>query len=90
MNTNNTVNRTLGMLCAGLIAGSMTTLAVAQTHDPATEPMTHADSKAAKEQAKANKKADVAQAKADKKKTEAQADADKANAEAKVKDAKSQ
>jgi hypothetical protein len=82
--------KTLSALGAALIAGSMTTLAVAQTHDPATEPMTHADSKAAKAQAKADKKADVAQAKADKKKTEAQADADKANADAKVKDAKSQ
>jgi hypothetical protein len=88
-----TMSKTLSALCAALIAGGMTTLAVAQTaqtHDPATEPMTHADSKAAKEQAKANKKADIAQAKADKKKADAQADADKANAEAKVKDAKSQ
>ncbi|BCF96391.1 hypothetical protein PPGU19_009600 [Paraburkholderia sp. PGU19] len=84
-------SKMIGALCAALIAGSMTTLAVAQTtHDPATEPMTHADNKAAKEQAKANKKADVAQAKADKKKADAQADADKANADAKVKDAKSQ
>jgi hypothetical protein len=86
----NNVNKTLRALCATLIAGSMTTLAVAQTHDPATEPMTHADSKAAKEQAKASKKADIAQAKADKKKADAQADADKTNAEAKVKDAKQQ
>lgn len=84
-------SKTMSALCAALIAGSMTTFAVAQTtHDPATEPMTHADNKAAKEQAKANKTADVAQAKADKKKTDAQADADKANADAKVKDAKSQ
>jgi hypothetical protein len=84
-------HRKLHALCAALIAGSISTLAVAQTtHDPASEPMTHADSKAAKEQAKANKKADVAQAKADKKKTDAQADADKANADAKVKDAKQQ
>ncbi|AXE97805.1 hypothetical protein [Paraburkholderia hospita] len=84
-------SKTMSALCAALIAGSMTTFAVAQTtHDPATEPMTHADNKAAKEQAKANKKADVAQAKADKKKADAQADADKANADAKVKDAKSQ
>ena len=75
----NNVNKTVSALCATLIAGSMTTLAVAQTHDPATEPMTHADSKAAKEQAKA-----------DKKKADAQADADKTNAEAKVKDAKQQ
>ncbi|AUT67670.1 MULTISPECIES: hypothetical protein [Paraburkholderia] len=84
-------SKTMSALCAALIAGSMTTFAVAQTtHDPATEPMTHADNKAAKEQAKANKKADVAQAKADQKKADAQADADKANADAKVKDAKSQ
>jgi len=83
-------SKTVSALCAALIAGGMTTLAVAQTHDPATEPMTHADSKAAKAQAKADKKAEVAQAKADKKKAEAQADADKANADAKVKDAKSQ
>ncbi|TXC89131.1 hypothetical protein FRZ40_06785 [Paraburkholderia azotifigens] len=83
-------SKAMSALCAALMAGSMSTLAVAQTHDPASEPMTHADSKAAKEQAKANKKADVAQAKADRKKTEAQADADKANADAKVKDAKSQ
>ena len=86
-----TTSKTMSALCAALIAGSVSTLAVAQTtHDPATEPMTHADSKAAKEQAKANKKADIAQAKADKKKADAQADADKANADAKVKDAKSQ
>ena len=86
-----TTGKTMTALCAALIAGSVTTLAVAQTtHDPATEPMTHADNKAAKEQAKANKKADVAQAKADKKKADAKDDADKANADAKVKDAKSQ
>ncbi|MBP0591745.1 hypothetical protein J8I87_18825 [Paraburkholderia sp. LEh10] len=84
------INTSMSALCAALIAGSVTTFAVAQTHDPATEPMTHADSKAAKEQAKANKKADVAQAKADRKKADAQADADKANAEARLKDAKSQ
>jgi hypothetical protein len=85
------ISRTMALLCAGLIGSSVTGLAVAQTsHDPATEPMTHADSKAAKAQAKADKKADIAQAKADKKKADAQADADKANADAKVKDAKSQ
>lgn len=82
------MNRTVGALCAALIAGGMTTLAVAQTHDPASEPATHADGKAVKAQAKADRKADVAQAKADRKKLDAQADADKANAKARVKDAK--
>jgi hypothetical protein len=82
---------TLGALGAALIAGSISTLAVAQTsNDPASQPMTHADSKAAKAQSKADKKANVAQAKADKKKVDAQADADKANADARVKDAKQQ
>jgi hypothetical protein len=82
---------TLSALGVALIAGSLSTLAVAQTSaDPASQPMTHADSKAAKEQAKADKKANVAQAKADKKKVDAQADADKANADARVKDAKQQ
>lgn len=82
------MNRTMGALVAALIAGGMTTLAVAQTHDPTTDPTTHADSKAVKEQAKADKKSEIAQAKADKKKADAQADADKANAKARVKDAK--
>jgi sortase (surface protein transpeptidase) len=82
-------SKTMSALCAALIAGSMTTFAVAQTtHDPATEPMTHADNKAAKEQAKANKKADVAQAKADKKKTESQSEANEAAADANLKNAK--
>ncbi len=84
------MNSSMNRIFAALIAGCVSTLACAQTHDPATEPMTHADNKAAKEQAKANKKAGVAQAKADKEKADAQADADKASADAKVKDAKQQ
>ncbi|HEY3599845.1 MAG TPA: hypothetical protein VGL08_20305 [Paraburkholderia sp.] len=85
------MNPSTKTIYAVLIAGCVSTLAFAQTtHDPATEPMTHADNKAAKEQSKANKKAAVAQAKADKEKAEAQSDADKASADAKVKDAKKQ
>ncbi|XUW87618.1 hypothetical protein OH764_12450 [Burkholderia sp. M6-3] len=76
-------------LCALLIAGCLSSAAFAQASDPAA-PVTHADQKAAKQQAKADKKAAVAQAKADKEKTEAQADADKAHAEANLKDAKKQ
>lgn len=65
--------------------------ALAQDSTDATaQPMTHADQKADRAQAKADKKARVAQAKADKKKVEAQADADEAKAKAKVKDAKDQ
>jgi hypothetical protein len=78
-------------LLAALIVGGVSTFAFAQTsHDPATDPTTHADQKAAKQQAKANKKAAVAQAKADKEKADAQSDADKAAADARVKDAKKQ
>ncbi|CAB3749186.1 hypothetical protein [Paraburkholderia solisilvae] len=85
------MSQSTNRLLAGLIAGSVSTFAFAQTtHDPATEPTTHADSKAAKEQAKANKKSAVAQAKADKEKADAQSDADKAAADARVKDAKKQ
>jgi hypothetical protein len=72
---------------AALIAGCLSTVAFAQGNDASTAP-THADKKAANEQAKADKKADVAQAKADKTKTDAQADADKSAADAKEKDAK--
>lgn len=77
-------------LCALLIAGCLSSAAFAQASDPVAAPVTHADQKAAKQQAKADKKAAVAQAKADKEKTEAQADADKAHAEAALKDAKKQ
>ncbi len=87
------MNMNMSSLFAVLIAGCLSTAASAQTaptHDPVSEPVTHADSKAAKEQAKANKKASVAQAKADKQKADAQSDADQAAADAKVKDAKSQ
>jgi hypothetical protein len=75
---------------AALIAGCLSSMAFAQTSDPAAAPVTHADKKAAKEQSKADKKAAVAQAKADKQKTDAQADADKASADATLKDAKKQ
>jgi membrane protein involved in colicin uptake len=85
------MSRSTKRLLAALIAGSVSTFALAQTsHDPASEPVTHADNKAAKEQAKANKKAAVAQAKADREKADAQSDADKAAADARVKDAKKQ
>ena len=84
-------SKSTNRLLAALIAGSVSTFAFAQTsHDPASEPMTHADNKAAKEQAKANKKSAVAQAKADREKADAQSDADKAAADARVKDAKKQ
>jgi hypothetical protein len=85
------MSKSTNRLLAALIAASASTFAFAQsTHDPATQPMTHADNKAAKEQAKADKKAAVAQAKADKEKADAQSDADKAAADARVKDAKKQ
>jgi hypothetical protein len=74
-------------LLAGSIAGCLSTAALADSPDNAATP-THADKKAAKEQAKANKKSDVAQAKANKTKADAQADADKSAADAKEKDAK--
>ncbi|MGF6239141.1 regulator of protease activity HflC (stomatin/prohibitin superfamily) [Paraburkholderia sp. GAS38] len=77
----------MNRIYAALIAGCLSSVALAQTTDPSAAP-THADKKAAKAQAKANKKSDVAQAKADKSKTEAQTDADKAAADAKEKDAK--
>ena len=74
------MSKSTNRLLAALIAGSVSTFAFAQTsHDPATEPMTHADNKAAKEQAKA-----------DREKADAQSDADKAAADARVKDAKKQ
>lgn len=81
---------TKNRICSALIAGCLSSVAFAQTSDPAAAPVTHADKKAAKEQSKADKKAAVAQAKADKTKTDAQADADKANADANLKDAKKQ
>jgi hypothetical protein len=85
------MKNSMNLLLAALIAGGASTFAVAQTtHDPATEPMTHADQKAAKEQSKADKKAAVAQAKADKEKSEAQSDANEAAADARVKNAKKQ
>jgi hypothetical protein len=83
----------MNQLSAALIAGCLSTIVFAQTapaHDPVSEPVTHADSKAAKEQTKADKKAAVAQAKADREKTEAQSEADKAAADARLKDAKKQ
>ncbi len=58
--------------------------------DTTAQPMTRADQKADRAQAKADKKARVAQAKADKKKVEAQGDANEAKAKANVKDAKDQ
>ncbi|APA84216.1 hypothetical protein BJG93_01470 [Paraburkholderia sprentiae WSM5005] len=81
---------TRNRIYAALIVGCLSSAGFAQTATPAAAPTTHADKKAAKEQAKADKKAAVAQAKADKTKTDAQADADKASAEANVKDAKKQ
>jgi hypothetical protein len=81
---------TRNRIYAALIAGCLSSAVFAQTSDPATAPATHADKKAAKEQAKADKKAAVAQAKADKTKTDAQADADKASADANLKDTKKQ
>jgi hypothetical protein len=84
----NITRSTKNQIYAALIAGCLSSVAFAQTSDPAAAPVTHADKKAAKEQSKADKKASVAQAKADKKKTDAQTDADKANADASLKDAK--
>jgi hypothetical protein len=83
----------IAALVAGCLSAGMPAAAFAQTapsRDPVSEPVTHADSKAAKEQSKADKKAAVAQAKAYRKKTDAQSDADKAAADARVKDAKKQ
>ncbi|MGF7132510.1 regulator of protease activity HflC (stomatin/prohibitin superfamily) [Paraburkholderia sp. EB58] len=80
------MNKPMNRIYAALIAGCLSSVALAQTN-PSAEP-THADKKAAKAQAKADKKSDVAQAKADKSRTEAQTDADKAAADAKEKDAK--
>ncbi|WP_321818636.1 MULTISPECIES: hypothetical protein [unclassified Paraburkholderia] len=80
-------------ICAAVVASvlAISPNAFSQTSlDSTTAPVTHADKKAEKEQAKADKKATVAQAKADKKKTDAQADADKERADARVKDAKDQ
>ncbi|MGF6608672.1 regulator of protease activity HflC (stomatin/prohibitin superfamily) [Paraburkholderia sp. WSM4175] len=85
------INRsTRNRIYAVLMAGCLSSAVFAQTTDPAAAPPTHADKKAAKEQAKADKKAAVAQAKADKTKADAQADADKASATADLKDAKKQ
>jgi hypothetical protein len=81
---------TRNRIYAALIAGCLSSAVFAQTSDPAAAPATHADKKAAREQAKADKKAAVAQAKADRTKTDAQADADKASADANVKDARKQ
>ena len=86
----NITQSTKNRIYAALIAGCLSSVAFAQTSDPAVAPVTHADKKAAKQQSKADKKAAVAQAKADKTKTDAQADADKANADANLKDAKKQ
>jgi uncharacterized membrane protein YqiK len=80
----------MNRIYAALIAGCVSTAAFAQTTDPATTPVTHADKKAAKEQAKADKKSSVAQAKADKEKGAAQAKADKSAADANLTDAKKQ
>ena len=85
-----TLKPMMNRIYAALLVGCLSSVAFAQTSDPAAAPVTHADKKAAKEQANANKKAAVAQAKADKTKTDAQADADKANADANLKDAKKQ
>lgn len=83
--------RVAAAMIIALTAASFADVTLAQTNnDPADYPATHADKKAAKEQAKADKKAAVAQAKADRKKTQAQADADKEKADAKVKDAEDQ
>ncbi|WP_096717294.1 hypothetical protein [Paraburkholderia acidicola] len=82
------MNKLVSAIGMTLVAGCLSAAAVAQSHDPVSEPTTHADKKAAKAQAKADHKTSVAQAKADKQQTDAQADADKATADAKVKDAK--
>jgi hypothetical protein len=84
-------NALVAALVAGCLSTGISVAAFGQTtpsHDPVSEPVTHADNKAVKEQSKADKKAAVAQAKADQKKTDAQSDADKAAADARVKDAK--
>ncbi|MFL9872727.1 hypothetical protein [Paraburkholderia megapolitana] len=82
------MNKLISTLGVALVAGCLSAVAVAQSHDPVSEPTTHADKKAAKAQAKADHKTSVAQAKADKQQADAQADADKATADAKEKDAK--
>jgi hypothetical protein len=83
--------RMAAAIIVALSAASFADATFAQTNaDPADYPATHADKKAAKEQAKADKKAAVAQAKADRKKTDAQADADKEKADARVKDTEDQ
>lgn len=76
-------------LCALLIAGCLSSAAFAQASDPAAAPVTHADQKAAKQQAKADKRR-LSRKPRPTGKTEAQADADKAHAEATLKDAKKQ
>ncbi|WP_144156829.1 hypothetical protein [Paraburkholderia sp. BCC1885] len=81
------MNKPMSRIYVALIAGCLSSVALAQAADPSATP-THADKKAAKEQSKADKKSDVAQAKANKSKTDAQTDADKAAADAKEKDAK--
>jgi hypothetical protein len=78
------------MLVAAASAMSAEYALAQSSTDSTAQPMTHADRKAERAQAKADKKARVAQAKADKKKVEAQADADEAKAKANVKDAKDQ
>ena len=80
--------RLAAALVVALTAASFAEASFAQdNHDPTVHPGTHADVKAAKEQAKADKKARIAQAKADRRKEDAQADADKEKADARVKDA---
>jgi hypothetical protein len=81
------MNKPMNWIVVALLAVCVSPVASAQTNDSTVTP-THADKKAAKQQAKADKKSDVAQAKADKSKTEAQSDADKAAADAREKDAK--
>ena len=80
------MNRPVNWIVAVLLAVCVAPGASAQTNDSTVTP-THADKKAARQQAKADKKSDVAQAKADRSKTEAQSDADKAAADAREKDA---
>ena len=82
------MNKLVSTIGIALVAGCLSAAAVAQSHDPVSEPTTHADKKAAKAQAKADHKTSVAQAKADKERADAQADADKSTADAKEKDAK--
>ena len=83
--------RMAAAIIVALTTASFAGASFAQDHnDPAVHPGTHADVKAAKEQAKASKKARIAQAKADRKKEDAQADADKEKADARVKDARDQ